>query len=255
MADYRNLRELVTGARPEEQRVLLAIEDITMSPRMRALQQKGRFEVFPIFRGCASIIEAGVISYFRGNYISAYLTLVPVIEGVTLRWMGYTGRGKKPDFRKIKRFVASSYRRQPCPGNPLFHEVYVNVADKILREHLFRPSGEGDAHSHFNRHLAAHLLSDSHFGTKENCVRLCLLLDVMSELYIYETYCQDPRFYLRGEEIQKEYEGYVQAFINRADSSAPERTLLLAKDANNHFESNASPFRCASGQDAAQVKR
>ncbi|WP_419307398.1 hypothetical protein J8402_15145 [Chromohalobacter israelensis] len=247
MADYRKLKDLVAGDTLDENILLPALEEIAMAPRMRALQQKGRFEALPIFKDCAAIIEAGVVSYYRENYISAYLTLVPVVEGVILRWLGYSGQGGKPSFKQVKRFIANSYRRQPCPGNPLFHEIYVTVADKLLTEHLFKPSGDGEAHANFNRHLAAHLLNDSQFGTKENCVRLCLLLDVMSELYIYEMYCQDPRFYLSGEEVQLKCEAYIQASMDRAGFCTPERKLLIKKNANKAMETDASKAGVANG--------
>ena len=69
-------------------------------------------------------------------------------------------------------FFRNSYQRQPCPGNVLFHDVFSKACDKLLTEHLFKDSQDGDAYSNFNRHLAAHLFSDSLFATRENCVRL-----------------------------------------------------------------------------------
>ncbi len=208
MGEVKALQKLVVNMSINEHKVIAIIERSTMSPRIRALQKKGRFEHFSVFKEFSTIIEAATISYYRENYISSYLTLVPVIEGILLRWLGYSGAGKKPEFEDLRGFFRNSHARQPCPGNALFHEVYAKACDKLLTEHLYKPTDKGSAYSNFNRHLAAHLLSDVQFATKDNCVRLFLLIDVMTEIFYYETSCSDPRFYLKDEEIALEMDNY-----------------------------------------------
>ena len=66
----------------------------------------------------------------------------------------------------------------------------------------------------------------SQFTTKENCIRLFLLIDTMTELYHYETYCSDPRFYLTWEQIQQEYQIYTQLLTEQAMINTPEKKLL-----------------------------
>ncbi|WP_421833907.1 hypothetical protein ACOQNJ_11440 [Acinetobacter baumannii] len=222
-SDIVNIQQLVSNIPANEHNIIDAFASIVMNPRMRVLQKKGRFEHFPPFKSFVYIIESAVISYYRGNFIGSYLTLIPVVEGVMLRWLGYFGTGKKPTFPDLKTFFSNSYQRQPCPGNVLFYDVFSKACDKLLTEHLFKDSQDGDAYSNFNRHLAVHLLSDSQFATRENCVRLFLFLDLMSELYLYETYCNDPRFYLSSEEISLELNEYLKLM---AQLHSPERVLL-----------------------------
>ncbi|MDC5624811.1 hypothetical protein OFN08_10200 [Acinetobacter baumannii] len=222
-ADVSNIQKLISDMPAKEHEIIDAFASIIMNPRMRALQKKGRFEHFPPFKSFVHIIESAVVSYYRGNFIGSYLTLIPVVEGVMLRWLGYFGTGKKPTFPDLKTFFSNSYQRQPCPGNVLFHDVFSKACDKLLTEHFFKDSQEGDAYSNFNRHLASHLLSDSQFATRENCIRLFLFVDLMSELYLYETYCSDPRFYLSDEDISLEFNEYLKLM---AQLHSPERALL-----------------------------
>ncbi|ENW5232637.1 MULTISPECIES: hypothetical protein [Acinetobacter calcoaceticus/baumannii complex] len=224
LPDMVNVQQLISDMPANEHKIIDAFAGIIMSPVMRAQQKKGRFEHFPPFKSFVHIIESAVISYYRGNFIGSYLTLIPVVEGVLLRWLGYFGTGKKPTFPDLKTFFSNSYHRQPCPDNVLFHDVFSKACDKLLTEHLFKDSQEGDAYSNFNRHLAAHLLSDSQFATRENCVRLFLLLDLMSELYLYEAHCGgDPRFKLTDEDISLEFNEYLKLM---AQLYSPERVLL-----------------------------
>lgn len=232
MHDFRNLEQLSIGMPSNEHKVISIIEECTMSPRIRALQKKGRLETFKIFKEFSRLIDAATLSYYRQNYFSAYLTLVPVIEGILLRWLGFQGNGKKPEFEDLRKFFRNSHARQPCPGNPLFHEVYIKACDKVITEHLFKPSEIGDAYSNFNRHLAAHLLRDSPFATKENCIRLFLLIDVMTEIYYYETFCKDHRFSLKKEAFAVDWEIYESLVQNQSLTFSPERALLGAISGN-----------------------
>lgn len=228
MHDIQILQKLMVSMPANEHKIIATIESITMSPKIRGLQKKGRFEHFSAFKEFSTIIDAAVISYYRRNYISSYLTLVPVIEGILLRWIGYSGVGKKPEFDDLRNFFSNSHARQPCPGNALFYEVYIKACDKLLKNHLYKPSDKGSAYSNFNRHLAAHLLSDSEFATQDNCVRLFNIIDVMTEIFFYETHCSDPRFYLKNEEFSLEMENY-EKLINQSFSpllKTPEQVLL-----------------------------
>lgn len=229
MNDFKTLQKLMLKMPFNEHKVIYIIERITMNPKIRALQKKGRFEHFSVFKEFSTIIDAAVISYYRKNYISSYLTLVPVIEGILLRWLGYSGVGKKPEFEDLRNFFSNSHVRQPCPGNALFYDIYIKACDKLLKEHLYKPSDKGSAYSNFNRHLAAHLLSDSEFATQENCVRLFNMIDVMTEIFYYETHCNDPRFSLKRDEISLELENYEKLITQSYNPQlrTPEQVLLV----------------------------
>jgi hypothetical protein len=149
-----------------------------------------------------------------------------VIEGIILRWSGYQGIGDKPEFEEIRKFFGSPHVRHPCPGNPLFHDVFCRACDRIINDHLYQPSQRGTAYAEFNRHQASHLLRNTTFATRENCIRLFLLLDTMAEIYHYETYCPDPRWYLTGEDIRREVTMYKALRVQTTLGNTPESLLL-----------------------------
>lgn len=225
MTEFKNIEEIID----DKDKVVNYIKSIVMDPTIRSAQQIGRFEKIPLFEEFSKIINAGLLSYYRGNFISSYMTLVPVIEGIILRWYGYPNNmdTNKPSFDKIKNFIKKTYQRQPMPSNILFMEVYSKIADKILKEHFFKPSTDGDSYDNFNRHLALHFLSNNKFITEENIMRLFNLLDLLSEIYIYEEYHSDPRFNLTSNE-RKEYED----IYNKA--------YLISKNSFDNFENKFS---------------
>ncbi|MBX4606937.1 hypothetical protein C7266_06365 [Klebsiella variicola] len=233
MADFKQLKQIIENNPTDENALILKIESIIMTVPARARMQKGRFEHYDIFKSLSRLIEAATLCYYRQNYQSAFLTLVPIIEGSLLRWIGYDGNTNKPEFEILRKFFRTGHLRQPCPGNPLFYDVFSKVSNKILNEHLFKPSNHGEAYSNFNRHLAAHLLNDSSFATKENCVRLFLLLDIMSELYFYETHCPDPWFYLEEKELMPNTILYEQVILSNRLWNTPEKTLLSQRKSDS----------------------
>ncbi len=192
MTQIENLNRLIKTPNATNN-ILEVIEKETMHPTYRIYMQKGRHKHLPSFQVFDSIVEAASIAYYQGNFISSFFTLVPIVEGIMLRWAGFDGENK-PSFDELRKFFKNSYLRNPCPGNILFHKSYARSCDLILNNHFFKPSKSGNAHNNFNRHLAAHLLSDSEFATQNNCVRLFLLIDLMSEIYLLENNLPDPRF-------------------------------------------------------------
>lgn len=217
--------DLVDNLPTTENEILKIIGRATLHPRLRALQKKGRIEKFEYFKVFSKLIDAAILSYYRTNFISCYLTLIPVIEGVIIRWMGYTETSTKPEFEDVRKFFKNSAQRQPCPHNILFHNVYVNACDKILNNHFYKPTTSGNSWANFNRHVASHLLNDSQFGTKENCIRLFILLDAMTEIFVYESRINDPRFSIRNDEITNDINLYGTVILDNTKIT-PEQTMF-----------------------------
>lgn len=225
-AEINYLKKLESELSLSESKIFGQIEKTTMHPKIRVLQKKGRFKQFEHFKQFTTIIDAATISYYRKNYISCYLTLVPVIEGIIIRWMGFENGNKKPDFEDIRKFFKKAPQRQPYPFNILFHNIYIKVCDKILNEHFYKPSmSKGGFYANFNRHIASHLLKNDDFATKNNCIRLFLLLDTMTEIYLYESRDKDPRFNLGAEDINDEIELLTSIIFDNSKNDIESKLL------------------------------
>lgn len=216
---------LIANLPDTESQIIKLIGDVTMHPKLRVAQKKGRIEKLPHFSLFTKMIDAATISYYRNNYISCFMTLLPVVEGIIIRWMGYSDTEEKPTFEDIRKFFKNSFMRQPCPYNILFHDVFSKACDKIINDHFYKPTPNGLAYANFNRHVASHILNDDQFATKENCIRLFILIDAMTEIYIYEARQYDPRFDLGKEDTDAEVELYVELILNNIEQS-PENSLL-----------------------------
>lgn len=225
MGDFKQLKILIDTLPSSESRIIELIGKITMHPKIRVMQKKGRIQKLEHFKIFTKLIDAATLSYYRTNFISCYLTLLPIVEGTIIRWMGYSETEIKPEFEEIRKFFKNSFLRQPCPGNALFFNIYIKACDKILNEHFYKPTANGNSYANFNRHVASHILNDNQFATKENCIRLFVLIDIMTEIYLYETKSIDHRFNLTNEEMADEVELLATTMIENCKKS-PEHELL-----------------------------
>jgi len=76
--------------------------------------------------------------------------------------------------------------------------------------------------------LALHLLDDVGFGTKDNVLRLFILIDLLSDLYVCETRIVDPRFAVDNEEIHGHVMAYNTALSSQDDPYQSEKILAAA---------------------------
>ncbi|WP_121811323.1 hypothetical protein [Mucilaginibacter kameinonensis] len=225
LADFEKVCKLAKNLPNSEAEVMDFVGLFTMDFNRRVHQKIGRFEHYRYFKTFTKLIDAAVLCYYRMNFISCYLTLVPIIEGILIRWMGYAENDTKPEFEDIRKFFKNSHVRQPSPGNILFHQVYIKACDKILNEHFYRPTDSGNSYANFNRHVASHLLNDTQFATRQNCMRLFLLLDTMTEIYYYESHEPDPRFSLSKEVVTPDFELFKGVWMSNLYQTA-EHVLL-----------------------------
>lgn len=225
--EAKEIQTILDDNSPDISKVTKIVFAAVMQPRMRALQLVGRFNKIPLFKEFAYFIDSATVAYYRGNVVAAFLCLIPIIEGILLRWQGYPGRlSEKPDFKKTKNFIGKTIYRQPVPYMPTFVESYIYAADEILKNHLYKKTTDGDAHEDFNRHLALHMLDQKKFYSHDNVMRAFLLLDLLSEIYICEHHIHDPRWNTTKEEESPYEKAYIQALLCQQLPGAPEHILF-----------------------------
>lgn len=203
--------ELIFRNQGYGEKLVQRISKIHMTPEIRVQKELGMIQHFEYFKPYLRIIQAASLNYYRQNFISCYLTLLPCIEGIIHRWSGVTSIHEKLKFEKIKNFFKRGFERNPCPANVLFYELFTISADKIITDHFFLHNAQGNGFENFNRHIALHMIDTPNYLTQGNCIRLFTLLDLMLEIYWYENPSHDRRFYLERDIIFQSAQPYLMA--------------------------------------------
>lgn len=203
-----------------------AMQDLVLRPATRARVLVGRFEKLAPFDQFAYVIDSAYFAYCRGNVVASLMCVLPVIEGVIVRWAEDVGGTLETGFGGYAEWVESTPTRAPLLGNPAFADSYAETCGHILSEHLYKKTWEGPAFGLFNRHVALHLKEERGFATPQNLVRAFLLLDLMSELLICERWDRDPMFHVTSEEEAPLCSAYQQAATSQLTPPTPENALF-----------------------------
>ena len=157
------------------------------NPYQRAYQMEYRYKHCDIFESFMPVIEYAHYDAMSGNFVCAYLSLLPAVEAIIRKWYEVTPGIVFESMRK----TIDVYK-----DPQIFHDdrvaitdAYVDYLEFIFRDVLYirckayEDSGFKDT---FNRNLALHSLDGAvdFFETMRNLTRLFLVLDVIAELYM-----------------------------------------------------------------------
>jgi hypothetical protein len=169
------------------------ITNIIISPWQRAYQMEFRYKKTKIFESFIPVLEYGVFSSIVTDWVSAYLTLLPVVEASLRKWVVLEENMSLKSLHKFY-YTFGKYSRKYIGSNDDDREHVTKEYIRYLK-HGFRVLFMSFEECHkkhlkeiFNRNLALHKLEGA-MDTQEslrNVTRILLLLDVIAELYLMQ---------------------------------------------------------------------
>ena len=177
----------------DEKQLVNDITNIIISPWQRAYQMEFRYKKTKIFEPFIHVLEYGVFSSILTDWVSAYLTLLPVVEASLRRWVALEENMSLKSLHKFY-YTFGKYSRKYIEGHDDKKEHITKEYIRYLK-HGFRLLFMSFEECHkknlkeiFNRNLTLHKLEgamDSQESLR-NVTRILLLLDVISELYLMQ---------------------------------------------------------------------
>ena len=168
-----NMRNLITKK----------VYPLVSNPKNRA-QQRLLYEQIPAFKSILPIIDEALGNYFLGRYIGCYMMLVPVIEGLLLRWAEPKNITQEFDFRKFIKdktlTLAKEHQNSWCCHN-------IALLRYFIVGYFFNRSDSTDLNRMYNRNLVSHLLGDIDFlKAAKNSTRIFSIIDLIAICMSYE---------------------------------------------------------------------
>lgn len=144
-----------------------------------------RITQLPHLRLFGHLIERGVLHYYKQDFLSSVLTMLPAIEGVLRAHLNYPeGKSSFKEIITLLQQTGSSADEFLRRRHPLYRDILVDVLDTWI----YRPTGLADFDlSHLNRHYALHGLGQGNYYSRPDCERLFLLFDLYAETLVCET--------------------------------------------------------------------
>ncbi len=192
------------------------MHDLVMRPATRARMLTGLYMKIPLLSEFSHVIDASYFAYARGNFVAALLTIIPVVEGLLLRWRGHNSSSiESPAMADAARWVRETPKRNPLLTRPLFAESWAESCAYILEHHFYKKTQAGQSYDNFNRHLVLHMLEDVPVYSPDNLMRVYLLLDTLTQLYLCEQWEPVSLMHVRKEEEEPHARAYLRAFMEQ----------------------------------------
>ncbi len=165
----------------------------------------------PHLREFSHIIERAVFHYFKQDFLSCALCLIPAVEGVLRSYAGWSfGAPTDPKLSDLKERL----RRGSPESYPERHTLYAEALVRFLERWLWRPTKSADfSLSYLNRHYALHALGDRTFYRAVDCHRLLLFFDLFADLLTLEGHGEKYVFLPVHEDGMNRRRAYYQRLI------------------------------------------
>jgi hypothetical protein len=167
------------------------ISSIVISPWHRAHQMEFRYKKTKIFEPYIPVLEYGTFSVIVTDWVCAYLTLLPVVEASLRKWMEFEPSLSLKSLHRFYYTFGKYFREHIGPYDEEMELIikeyikYLKYSFKMLYMG-FEEYNRKNYNEIFNRNLTLHKLEGARSlrESASNVVRISLLLDVISELYL-----------------------------------------------------------------------
>ena len=166
----------------------------------------------PHMKTFSHLIENGTIHYYRRDYISSVLCLLPAVEGVLLSHFTES----RPDHKgKIRHEDLIGFLKEdrPASSHPGRHRVYRTALGDFLAKWLWCHTKKADWDlSNLNRHYAVHGLGPRSFYRSADCERLFTYFELYGAMLTLETGIGADPWWPFQEEDQTGFERRVRYY-------------------------------------------
>jgi hypothetical protein len=172
-------------------KMILIINEMVNNPGQRAYQVEYRYKKCDIFMPYITVMEYAIYDVLNGNWVCAYLSLLPVVEAVLRKWADVEPH---LTFEGMKKFALqiSDHMDLYNDERKVWSDSHINYLQDslIVLFERFDKYKEQSFNSIFNRNLTLHKL-EGVIGIKEgfhNVTRILLVLDVIAEIYLMQDF-------------------------------------------------------------------
>lgn len=193
-----------------------------------------RMLTLPHLSEFSHFIERAVLHYFKQDYLSCMLCLLPTAEGALRSYAGWTWGTPDPSTamlaQKLRNGVATTY--------PHRHALYAESMASFLDRWLYRKTKAADFKlSYLNRHYALHGLGTESFYRVTDCHRLLLFFDLFADLLTLEGHGAKHAMIPAGIAEMDCRRGHYEALI------AEETNLRASREAEDSLLREHSRYR------------
>jgi hypothetical protein len=230
-----------------ENRLNEMVEDAAFHPNHRA-HLTYRSISLPHLCHFSHLIERATIHYYKRDYLSCVLLLVPAVEGTLRSYAGWKFGDPEPNWQIVREVV----RTAPAETYAERRDAYADAICAFHERWFWKKTANADfSLSYLNRHYALHALGTRSYYRAIDCNRLFLYFDTFADMLMLEGHGPKHIFLpLHEPGVAKRVAYYfriVEEPLTLPESQALEHTLLR-EHANFVPESNPPEYEEIAGR-------
>ena len=186
-------------------------------------------------------IERAILHYYKNDYLSTVLCLLPAIEGTLLSYYGWQyGQSRKPSIgdliKEIEKCRAQTYDNST-------YRLYSNALSVFLQKWIFSDTSTADTtFSYLNRHYVLHGMGTKNYYSLADTHRLIMFFDLIIEFLSIEqrvNYVFIPENNKQINNRSEYYFRFIERNIRRDEILKTEDEFL--KENSNYFSETNIP--------------
>jgi len=221
----------------------LIMTDIIFQPSYRAFFVF-RSKELPYIKEYSYFLERSILHYYKRDFLSCVLCLLPAIEGILLSYYGWSiGDERKPTYSQLIKKIEESKKMTELPER---YDMYRSTLVEFLRKWIFIDTHGADFDiSYLNRHYILHGMGKKCFYSANDCHRLILFFDLLIEYLSLE----EKKYYIfipddpLGINIRREY------YLTLIENDPNNKTMIKLEEEfmkeNRNYETEKEPPKWA----------
>lgn len=153
-----------------------------MNPFNRALNMNSLIMKAEHIKKYSHLVDQAYMSLFRGEFISTIMILVPVVEGTLLSLYGFDSTSSKPNENQLLNKWSElefKHNSKQIP-HPFMFDEYIRAFLDIWENTIFNKHNTAKDNLFLNRHYITHLMGEGNFHTRNNAIKMVLLVDLIA---------------------------------------------------------------------------
>jgi hypothetical protein len=137
----------------------------------------------PPMQRCSHLLERATFHYYKQDFLSCVLVLLPAVEGVLRSYVGWSRGQPDPNWPDVRERL----RAGTTESYPELRSAYAEAIASFHERWLWTTTAKADFRlSYLNRHYALHGLGTETFYRAIDCHRLFLYFDTFAEMLTLE---------------------------------------------------------------------
>jgi hypothetical protein len=198
------------GRREVERKFDELVGNPAFHPNYRA-HLTSRATTLPHLSRCSHLVERAVLHYYKGDFLSCVLVLLPAVEGTLRSYMGLAESDPSINWKQVR----DALQAGTPETHPQRRAMYADALSAFHERWFWARTSTADfSLSYLNRHYALHAIGTGSYYRATDCHRLFLYFDTFADMLMLEGHGPKHVFLPESPEVRRRRDYYFSLLLH-----------------------------------------